>query len=670
MPNSQSTLDAALALARRGFYVFPCVVKGESKKPSIKNWKTEATRDEAKIRTWWNGEFERCAVGIAHGKFGDGSWYLVTFDCDNKHGKNGADRLFELELEHGDLPRTYTQRTQSGGLHYVFKTRHPLDGPADFRPGLDIRGARNLIYAAGSVWNGKAYTVEVDADVAEAPEWVVDLVGVRSVDEPRVGAPEGLILDTPEAVAAAVAYINTESPEGQSGNRDAPAFKTAAGCRDFALTPEKTLELMDEYWNGVRCVPAMDLDRLEEKVANAYKSASSTIGAKAPAAAEMQPAEAAKTTEPPTTQAPAAEPFAIVGYDDPIDTPEPEPLIDGILDKGAAVLLYGLPKTGKSFVLFEMGRCVAGSVKFADRYTEHGAVVIFCFEGHPGLSRRRKAMRLHHGDKNLPLFIVKARGSILSKTTQAQMAATVDTIEARCGQRVVLVGVDTVTAAAPGEDQYAPGPAGNIVNAAKAVSTAHGRTLVLVHHAAKDKGNSPLGSVAFQGSVDAVLKVGKDGSCGKLDGEMMREHAAGQPLEFELRTVHVGTTARGVAVSSAVALFGPATDFTKALTPKEAEVEELVLKLAADCVPGADDEHADIRLAQKDVEDALVNRSDPHKDGILRVRAETAARNAIKHWREKRAQSHNVRVEKHGKANFLCFHPMAFIRTNAEKRAQ
>jgi hypothetical protein len=420
---------------------------------------------------------------------------------------------------------------------------------------------------------------------------------------------------------------------------------------------------MDEHWNGPVHAP-MDYERLARKVSSAYISGKLPIGDKS---AEK---DFPKEPEVPTAQPPPAEPFAIVGYDDPIDTPEPEPLIDGLLDKGAAVLLYGLPKTGKSLVLFEIGRCVAGGGKFADRHTEHGPVVMFCFEGHAGLSRRRKAMRLHHGGKNLPLFIVKASGSILSKTTQAQMAATVEAVEARCGQRVVLVGVDTVTAAAPGADQYAPGPAGDIVNAAKAISTALGRTLLLLHHASKEKGNSPLGSVAFQGSVDAVLKVEKDGSGGTLDGEMMREYAAGKPLGFELRTVDVGTTARGVKVTSCVALFGATADFTKALTPQEAEVEELVLKLAADCVPSADDKHPDIRLAQKDVENALANRSDPHKDGILRVRAETAARNAIKRWREKRAQSHGVRVEPQGRAKFLCFHPMAFTRTNAEKRAQ
>jgi hypothetical protein len=673
-------LDHALYIAKTlNVPVFPLIQGG--KLPAIGGWQQRATTDEAEIRALWTEHDPVFNVTrVKPYNIGIYTKDRLVLDVDNKKGKNGSKALEDLCVLN-DLPDTFTVRTPTGGFHYYFKPSASVgNSNSKLGLGLDVRGDDGLAVGPGSrivdeVDGRKVerfYEIINDAPIADAPAWLEQLAGRPRERSADAGKPatmpngEPLELDTPYARQRAVDWLKGIDP-----NKRPSTYTAACECKDYGLSALGTLEIMAEHWNGP-IHPGMDFEVLAQKVDNAYRYGKRPIGAKSPSADfDEVPAGPVDTAETPTQKPPAAEPFEIVGYGDPIDRPEPEPLIDGILDKGAAVLLYGAPKTGKSFVLFEMGRSVACGKKFADKYTERGAVVIFCFEGHAGLSRRRKAMRRHHGDKDLPLFIVKAKGSILEKQTQAAMAATVDAIEARCGQRIVLVGVDTVTAAAPGADQYAPGPAGSIVNAAKAISTAHGRTLILVHHAPKNGGDSPLGSVAFQGSVDAVLKVENKKGTRTLDGEMMREYAAGKPIRFELRTVDIGTTSRGVPVSSAVALFGAEADFTTAtaLTPREAEVEEVVLELAETCVPGGDDAHADIRLAQKDVEDALVRRWGAPKDENVRIGAETKARNAIGRWAKKRAQSHDVRVEKHGRANFLCFHPMAFTRTNAHKRA-
>lgn len=110
-----------------------------------------------------------------------GFWAL---DVDPKNGGDVA--LFELEREHGQLPLTRVHRTGSGGRHYLFAL------PDDFTPGgssgrlpagLDVRGAGGQIVAPGSRTLVGDYTVEYDAEIIPAPEWLLDHIRPRVVHE-------------------------------------------------------------------------------------------------------------------------------------------------------------------------------------------------------------------------------------------------------------------------------------------------------------------------------------------------------------------------------------------------------------------------------------------------------------------------------------------------------
>jgi hypothetical protein len=67
--------------------------------------------------------------------------YLVQFDVDMKDGKNGVDSLNRFQERYGQLPKTITVRSPSGGLHLYFYSRHKIGCPTldDYR-GLEIKG--------------------------------------------------------------------------------------------------------------------------------------------------------------------------------------------------------------------------------------------------------------------------------------------------------------------------------------------------------------------------------------------------------------------------------------------------------------------------------------------------------------------------------------------------
>jgi putative DNA primase/helicase len=176
---STTFLDAALALAKLGFAVFP-VVPG-SKKPLIEEWQHRATTNLLDIIHWWNAQCPNANIGIATGaKSG-----VTVLDVDEKASKNGGATLLGFIAKFGEFPNTLMQRTPSGGAHYFFKYVPGVANSVEkLGSGLDIRGEGGYVVAAPSVLTGEesgAYKWEdlllVELEmlrIAEMPQWMRD----------------------------------------------------------------------------------------------------------------------------------------------------------------------------------------------------------------------------------------------------------------------------------------------------------------------------------------------------------------------------------------------------------------------------------------------------------------------------------------------------------------
>jgi hypothetical protein len=101
-PPGDPLLRSALALAARGWHVFPCLPGG--KRPALRgNWQDLATTDPDQVSAWW----ARAAynIGISCGPSG-----LVVIDLDAPHtrqprdspdAESGTDVLAALCNQHG-----------------------------------------------------------------------------------------------------------------------------------------------------------------------------------------------------------------------------------------------------------------------------------------------------------------------------------------------------------------------------------------------------------------------------------------------------------------------------------------------------------------------------------------------------------------------------------------
>ncbi len=279
-PAAMTRCDRALALARRGFEVFP--LAPASKEPLRgSRGVNDATRDEAKIREWW-GHTTDANIGIHGGRFVGRD--MVVIDLDVK-GADGPKHFQTLADEAGGvIPRTLCARTATKGLHKFFLIDRPIrNSVGKLAPGIDVRGANGYVVAPGSVINGVEYVFENPAAaIAECPDWLARLLsGAQSASAASDRTPlAGIKADRAEQ--RAIQYLQTDAPlavKGQGG--DQTTYRVAARVKDLGVGQDRCHALMFEHWNP-RCPPGWSFERLGEKVAHAYRYGIEPQGIAAP----------------------------------------------------------------------------------------------------------------------------------------------------------------------------------------------------------------------------------------------------------------------------------------------------------------------------------------------------------------------------------------------------
>lgn len=201
----------------------------------------EATANLAQIQEWW-GRYPSRNIGVRCSEF----WVL---DVD---GIEGADWLRDREKEHGPLPRTVRQITQSHGSHVLFL--NPTEGRrvvnrARFAPGCDTRSAEGYIVAAPSRAERGVYAWDVDfhpleTEISEPPEWLLALVTVTAPAGSQAPAAP------PDEFAALVVNGVDE------GGRNASLTRLAGYFLRRYVDPYVTLEML-RLWNRERCRPPL-----------------------------------------------------------------------------------------------------------------------------------------------------------------------------------------------------------------------------------------------------------------------------------------------------------------------------------------------------------------------------------------------------------------------------
>lgn len=262
--------EAALALAARGFAVFPvhscaggrcscghpdCGSPG--KHPRTKQGHRDATTDPEQIGMWWRS-WPAPNIGLATGAG------LLVLDIDPKNG--GKEALVALKTRHGELPPTPTVATGGGGLHFYFAVAGPAPCRIGLARGIDVKADGGYVVAPESVHaSGEAYTWVRgrgldDLPLAVAPSWLLADLG-----QPRI-APRfetgGTSFETPKG--------GFETRGAPIGGRNNHLISVAGRMRRRGLGGLALFDAL-EAENETACKPSLDRAEVARVAASAER---------------------------------------------------------------------------------------------------------------------------------------------------------------------------------------------------------------------------------------------------------------------------------------------------------------------------------------------------------------------------------------------------------------
>lgn len=254
--SSNPLLQAALKYAQQGWPVLPlhtpepggkcscrdhkkqCYQRNsQGKHPRTMNGLKQATTDPATIQAWWE-MWPQANIGIMMGEQAG----MFALDVDPRH--DGDESLANLQVENGPLPETMTQRSGSGGKHFVFKYVPGLSNSSGkLGEGLDIKTDGGYIVAAPSIHSsGGTYEWMPGDEISEAPAWLI-----RKLRQAKT---------TPTPAADGSSTI----PEGQ---RHTTLLAAGGKMRRQGFTGAEINAALT-VMNKDRCNPPLDISEVEE----------------------------------------------------------------------------------------------------------------------------------------------------------------------------------------------------------------------------------------------------------------------------------------------------------------------------------------------------------------------------------------------------------------------
>jgi hypothetical protein len=249
-----------------------------AKHPLTRNGVKDATDDPEQIEAW-RDEFPDANWALRTGAVSD----VVVVDLDVKPGKNGFVTLTALAKPHGGLPRTRVVKTGSGGLHVYF--RHPgghvPNSAGKIGLGVDVRGDDGYVLLPGSNHvSGGTYEVAIDAEIAELPEWLPDLVVAPPDVLPTATTERGHFPPaSADDLESARDTLDAHGPAIQGEGGDAHTYVACAiVSHDYAFTDEEAMPLLLE-WNE-SCVPPWREGDLRAKLRSGTKYGRAAYGCK------------------------------------------------------------------------------------------------------------------------------------------------------------------------------------------------------------------------------------------------------------------------------------------------------------------------------------------------------------------------------------------------------
>jgi AAA domain len=227
-------------------------------------------------------------------------------------------------------------------------------------------------------------------------------------------------------------------------------------------------------------------------------------------------------------------------------------LVQGFIPREGIVVVWGPPKCGKSFLVFDLTVHVALGLVYRGRRVVQGSVVYIACEGERGFRARVEAFRqAHKGDAPIdpPFYLL---------TTRLDLAGDVDELIQEIAAQIgdadtcAAIVVDTLNRSLNGSES-SDEDMGAYIRAADQLRERFRCAVIIIHHCGVEKGR-PRGHTSLAGAADAQIAVMRDGAGGEIVAtvEWMKDDAGGEKIASRLEVVEIGFDEDGEPITSCV----------------------------------------------------------------------------------------------------------------------
>jgi 5S rRNA maturation endonuclease (ribonuclease M5) len=238
-----------------------------------------------------------------------------------------------------------------------------------------------------------------------------------------------------------------------------------------------------------------------------------------------------------------------------------EYVIDGFLERKGVALMPGASGSGKSFVIIEMGMCLALGWPFWDMKVKQGLVIYQAGEGQEGVAKRLEGWMKDRGvsDPSAIPFVYLPRKINLyidDKDTD-EFIAECKAWSEYWGQPIRMVVIDTLNKAMTGANENAGQDMGKVISRAERIRDELDCAVVIPHH--KSAQGTMRGHTSLTGDVSNVINVTEltirdrnDRTIRTVALDKNKDGEKGRPLRFVLRQVVLDVDGEGKARTTCV----------------------------------------------------------------------------------------------------------------------
>lgn len=222
-------------------------------------------------------------------------------------------------------------------------------------------------------------------------------------------------------------------------------------------------------------------------------------------------------------------------------------LVKGLIPNTGLVVVWGPPKCGKSFWVFDLVAHIAAGWQYRGRRVKQCPVVYFAFEGQEGFRARVEAFRQRNTIADMPFYLSADRVTLPADGPAVVAAIRTEFTDVKPG----VVVLDTLNRSIAGSEND-PSDMGAYVKAADAIREAFDCVVVVIHHCGVE-GARPRGHTSLTGAADAQIAVKRDESDRVIAMvEFMKDGPQGDSIVSELEQMTVGADEDGEEITSCV----------------------------------------------------------------------------------------------------------------------